>query len=875
MSASILTTKLYAPPPRANAVRRQRLIERLHASAGSGLTLVSAPAGFGKTTLVSDWSMNAGQPVAWLSLDEQDASLPRFLSYLVAALHSISVAVSEGVLSGYQAPQPPPVEEVLTALLNDLNRHGSHFTLVLDDYHRVDSGEVDEALTFLLTHAPAHCHLLIATREDPALPLARWRARGQLTELRAAELRFSQDEVAEFLNRAMGLQLQAEDIADLEQRTEGWVAGLQLAALALLGEPDHATGIATFSGRHHYVLDYLLEEVLNDLPADVQQFLLQTAVFDRFCAPLCDTALMVEPGSSRRLLDRLERANLFLIPLDNERYWYRYHHLFADLLRQRWQLSGVDAQQQRLVELHQRASHWFEQQGWYLEAFQQALAAGDIDLAARRVEGDALPLHLRGEVMPVLNWLTTLAAVEKQARPGLWIMQASALMMLGQLEPIEHCLQSAEQALSGLELSDYQRDLLGHAHAIRAFLAVSQHQLTVIRHHSFKALAMLHPNNLAVRTAANWTLGYAHQLNGDRSAAHRAYTDALNISQAIGHNVITFFSTLGLANLKVADNELAEAARSFRHLLNEATDPPWPIYCEVHLNLAQVCYHWNELDTAEDHARKARALAGQFAFLDRTLACDILLAQLVAARGDVSGAIAHLRRVHEVALQNTFTGVTPVLVTELSRLLAYRGDYTAAAEVLQGYSLPLAESRLALARQDVSIALSLLDEAYQHARNSEWADEQLKLRILQALAYQANQQLEEATAHLRDALVLAEPGNHQRLFLDEGRPMARLLTRVAQTAAHSEYLTRLIEAFGSTPQDQSRGQIQPLVEPLSQREQSVLKLIAEGHSNQVISERLFLALSTVKGHNRRIFDKLGVQRRTEAVARAQALGLLP
>lgn len=874
MSASILTTKLYAPPSRANAVRRPRLMNLLNASAHSRLTLVSAPAGFGKTTLVSDWSLNAGKPVAWLSLDEQDASLPRFLVYLVTALQSIGIPVGQGVLAALQAPHPPPLEIILTALINELDGHTTPFTLVLDDYHRVDSHAVDNALVFLLDHAPAQCHLLIATREDPALPLARWRAQGQLTELRAADLRFTQQEGEAFLTEAMGLSLPEQDIAVLEQRIEGWAAGLQLAALFLQRESEGAQ-VEAFSGRHHFVLDYLLKEVLNDQPDDVQQFLLHTAVLDRFCAPLCDTVLAAEPGSSRVLLDRLERTNLFLIPLDNERFWYRYHHLFADLLRQQLQQSEQETQHQCLVELHRRASHWFEQQGWHLEAFQQALAAGDIDLAARRVEGDTLPLHLRGEVMPVLNWLTALAEPEKQARPGLWVMQASALMMIGHLEPIEPCLQSAEQALQGIDLNDDQRDLLGHAHAIRAFLAVSQHRMEDIQHHSREALAMLHPDNLAVRTAANWTLGYARQLGGDRAAAHHAYTDALAISQAIGHDVITFFSTLGLASLKAANNELAEAACSYRQLLQQASDPPWPVYCEVHLNLAHLHYHWNELEAADDQARKARVLAGQFAQLDRTLACDILLAKLVAARGDVPGAIARLRRVSEVARQHAHTGVMPELVTELVRLLVRAGDCDAAAGVLQGHDLPLAGARLALSRRNPSTALILLDQAYQQALTRKWADEQLKLRILQSLTFDAAGQPDRAAARLRDALVLGEPGNHQRLFLDEGLPMARLLASIARSGSPSDYLKRLIDAFGPVPPSRGMSPVQSLVEPLSQRERAVLALIAEGHSNQAISDRLFLALSTVKGHNRRIFDKLGVQRRTEAVARAQALGLLP
>lgn len=868
MSAHILTTKLYAPPPQASVIRRPRLIERLNTGAGTKLTLVSAPAGFGKTTLVSDWTTVCGHPVAWLSLDEDDASLPRFLSYLVAALQRISVEVGEGVLAAFRSPQPPPLDVILTALINDLNRHSAPFTLVLDDYHRVDARAVDEALTFLLNHAPAHCHLLIATREDPALPLARWRARGQLTELRAADVRFEPGEAADFLNRAMGLSLSAEDIAVLDERTEGWVAGLQLAALSLQREGDQASRVHAFSGRHHFVLDYLLEEVLNDQPDEVQHFLLHTAVLDRFCAPLCDSVLETAPGSSRALLDRLERANLFLIPLDNERYWYRYHHLFADLLRQRLEQAGTSAQSHSKATLHRRASVWFAHQGWHLEAFQQAVAARDIDLAARWVEGDVMPLHLRGEVVPVLNWLSSLPDTEKQARPVLWIMQASALMMIGQLALIEPCLQCAERALHTAEPDEHQNNLLGHAHAIRAFLGVSQHRLDEIRHHSLQALAKLNRENLAVRTAANWTLGYAHELNGDRSEAHSAYTEALAISKSIGHGVITFFATLGLANLHATNNQLVAAVDIYRQLLQEAGDPPWPVYCEVHLGLAKIYYQWDQLDAAQEHARQARVLAGQFEFLDRTLVCDFLLARLVFARGDVAGAIARMRRIHEDAVHNNFQAALPELVTELSRLLLLRGDQESAAAVLQGHRLPRAEARIALARNDTTAALTLLNKSYDQARARGWLDEQLKFRILQALAFQAGGQPDLALARLRDALVLSEPGEYRRIFLDEGHAITGLLGEVARTDSRTDYLTQLLEVIGST-------RVQPLVEALSQRELAVLRLIAEGHSNQAISERLFLALSTVKGHNRRIFDKLGVQRRTEAVARAQVLDLLP
>lgn len=875
MSSSILTTKLFAPSLRNPVVRRTRLLERMDAGIEHGLTLVSAPAGFGKTTLVSDWAAGVARPVAWLSLDESDSSLPRFLSYLIAALRHVDVPIGEGVLAALQSPQAPPMEVVMTALVNELGQLPHPVTLVLDDYHQVYAEAVDKALGFLIDHAPTGFSIVLVTREDPSLPLARWRARGKMLELRAADLRFATDESDRFLNQAMGLNVSADDLAVLSERTEGWAAGLQLAGLSLRCEGDVAGRVRSFSGRHPFVLDYLLEEVLNHCSAELQHFLLHTSVLDRFCAPLCDVVLATDPGKSRAVLEELERANLFLIPLDNERYWYRYHHLFADLLRQRVQQRYADPSQQPVRELHRRASDWFEEQGWHLEAFQQAVAAEDIDLAARRVEGEVMPLHLRGEVLPVLKWLSALPAAEKHARPALWIMEASALLFVGHLAPIEPALRAAERALEQAESDDYHRNLAGHAHSIRAFLGVSRHQADEIRRHSVLALELLHPDNLPVRTAAHWTLGYAHQLSGDRPRAQRAYSEALTTSRAIGHGIIKLFSSLGMASLEVANNQLPAAADRLEALLREASDPPWPLYCEVHLKLAQIHYHWNRLDSAEAHAAKARLLAAQLEHLDRALACDIMLARLDGARGDLNGAVARLTQARQTALANDFHALLPELATELSRGLLLQNELQAAAEAIHGLSLPVAQARLALARGETALALRILNTTYQAVEAKGWSDEQLALRLQQALALHRDGRTELAAKRLNEAMVWAEPAGMVRLFVDEGAPMHGLLARTFAATPRPRFPDELMAAFDRTAPTASTPLFQPLIDPLSTRELAVLRLIADGHSNQIIGERLFLALSTVKGHNRRIFDKLGVQRRTEAIARARELGLLP
>src|SRR5215216_2444913 len=432
MSTPILATKLYVPPPRPKVVSRTRLIERLNEGLHRKLTLISAPAGFGKTTLVSEWVAGCERPTAWLSLDEGDNDPARFLAYLIAALQQIAPSLGAEVMGLLQSPQPPPAASILTDLLNEITAIPDHFILVLDDYHVIDSKPIDQALSFLLEHQPPQVHLVIVTREDPDLPLARLRAQGQLTELRAAGLRFTASEAAEFLNTVMGLNLSAADIASLEDRTEGWIAGLQLAALSMQGSKDTANFIKSFTGSHHFVMDYLVEEVLQQQPESVQTFLLRTSILDRLCGSLCDAVLLAPSGSAsgQETLEYLERANLFLVPLDSERRWYRYHHLFADLLRQRL-LQGIASStgdtENRVNELHLRASQWYEDNGLELEAFQHAAAANDVERAERLMAGKGIPLHFRGGVTPLLEWLETLPTSVLNARPSLWWRHASLL----------------------------------------------------------------------------------------------------------------------------------------------------------------------------------------------------------------------------------------------------------------------------------------------------------------------------------------------------------------------------------------------------------------------------------------------------------------
>ena len=880
MSTPILATKLFSPPPRPKVVLRPRLNDRLNEGLTRKLTLISAPAGFGKTTLASEWVADRGRPVAWLSLDEGDNDPARFLTHLVAAVRTIAATVGAGVLGALQSPQPPPTEAILTALLNEITTFPDTFVLVLDDYHVIDAKPVDLALSFLLEHLPPQMHLVIATREDPPLPLARLRARGQLTEVRASDLRFTLAEAAGFLNQVMELGLSAEDIAALETRTEGWIAGLQLAAISMQGHRDATSFIKSFTGSHHFVVDYLVEEVLHQQSESVQTFLLRTSILERLCGPLCDAVLRGPAASGHETLAYLQQANLFIIPLDNERRWYRYHHLFADLLRQRLHQSTASSAGD-VAELHRRASQWYEDNGLEIEAFHHATAADDVERAARLVEGEEMPLHFRGAAASVLKWLESLPTMVLDARPSLWVIYASALLFVSQLTGVEQKLQAAEAALQGAELDDKTRDLVGHIASIRATVAVAQNNVDAIIAQSRRALHYLHPDNLPVRTATTWTLGVAYQLQGSRAAAGRAYTEAISISQAIGHYIITILATIGLGNIQEVENQLHLAAETYQHVLQLTGDPPLPVACEAHLGLARIFYEWNDMDAAQQHGQQSVLLARQVEHTDRFVASEVFLARLKLARGDVDGATGMLTKVGQLVRQYNFVHRMAEVAAAHALALLHQGDLATAAHLAQMHNLPAIQARVCLARGDTSAALAVLQPLRQQAEAKGWADERLKVMVLQAVAHQAHGEKDKAVQVLGEALALAAPGGFIRIFVDEGIPMAQLLAEAATRGMMPAYTGRLAAAFEAEKQ-RSGGESplrpfppsRPGIEPLSQREWEILQLIAEGLSNREIGERLFLALDTVKGHNQRIFGKLQVQRRTEAVARARELGLL-
>lgn len=882
MSTPLLSTKLYIPLHRPDIVLRPRLINQLNEGLVKGckLTLISAPAGFGKTTVVSEWIDRCERLTSWLSLDVGDNDPARFLTYIIAALQKIKPGLGADLQAVLQSPQPLQIENILTTLINEIYDIKDNFLIILDDYHLIDSQQVDLSLAFLLEHQPPQMHLVITTREDPQLPLARLRARNQMTELRAADLRFTQEEASEFLNRMMKLNLSVDDIQTLESRTEGWIAGLQLAALSMQGHQNAASFIQSFTGSHRFVLDYLVEEVLGQQSEKIQTFLLRTSILDRLHGPLCDFVLGSSAASGQRTLDYLERANLFVVPLDNERRWYRYHHLFRDILNQR---LGEHCTAQEIAALHIRASEWYETNGLMLEAFRHAAAANDVERAERLVESRNMGLHLRSVMVTILNWLDTLPAPVLDARPLLRVRSVTLALMAWRVAGLEGKLLAADAAVAtALERSPLDaraRDLSGQLACARATLALTRYDSQTMLTQARRALECLHPENHTFLFTANWALASANLLLGNRLAAAQACQQALAHSQKSGSIFSRMLVTTILGNIQKMDNQLRQAAETYRHVMELAGDDPFPNTGQVQLNLAEIYYEWNDLETAERLAIHSQELMRPYdRLIDRFIMAEVFLARLQLSRGDVGGASDRLAEAERSAIQNNFLLRLPDIAAMQVLVLIQQSQLAKAEQLVRQYELPFCQVRIFLAQGDTSAALMAVEILRKQMEDKEWADELLKAMILQSIALHEHGEKEKAVQVLGDVLALTEPHGFIRLFLDEHAPMVQLLHEAMSHKLMPDYSGKLLAAFEAEKRrDQSKSDLSPanpLIDPLSPREIEVLKLITQGLSNQEIGKRLFLALDTVKGHNRRIFEKLQVQRRTEAIARARELGLI-
>ncbi len=897
----LLATKLHMPRPRAQLVSRSQLAERLQEGMEHALTLVSAPAGFGKTTVLAQWLAQSKTPVAWLSLEPDDNEPVRFLSYLIAALQTLDPFIGESALVLLHMPQPAPPQTVLAQLTNDLlTREAAAFVLVLDDYHVITAEAIHRMLISLVEHLPPQMHLMIATRADPPLQLARLRARGQLTEVRVADLRFTHQEAQTFLQQVMHIELAPQDLALLQSRTEGWIAGLQFAGLSLRGRSDVSAFLTAFTGSHRFVLDYLSEEVFALQSPQVQSFLLRTCILDRLSGPLCDA--VTEEASGQAMLDQLERANLFLISLDDQRQWYRYHHLFAEVLRGRLQLTQLSL----LPELHRRASTWYEQHAIFVEAVHHALAAHDVEHVADLIEQHGYSFALQGQLHTMLGWFKRLPDALILRRPRLCSLHAFVLLLSNQIEASSARLHDVERGIERASSTEDARTMLGQVALTRGYIVLYSGDVEGSIMWCRQALDLLPETETGWWASSFLGTSRAYLVSGEATPAVEEHVEAAVALARTSGNLVTFLSSISLlARLQVLQGRLRTAASTYGQAMQVTPErerlQTLVNSADYYFGMGDLLREWNELDEAERHLTQGMDLTrGTLTVYAEIVTLGYTaLARLQQARGNFQGALETLSSFAELADRRHFVPRLLARAAAVQAELELANDNMKAAlrwveesglsasDEEMSYPrereyLSLARVRIAQGRADpagpfLQEALRILVRLLQDAERKARRGSVIEILMLQALALQALVQPEYALATLERALVLAELEGYLRMFLDEGPAMLALLRLAHAQGIAPHYITRLLVASGEQPSASAavptpRSTV--LLEPLTERELEILHLIAAGASNEEIAEQLVIAIGTVKRHVSNIFGKLTVSNRTQAVARAQAFGLL-
>lgn len=935
MFDSLLTTKLQAPPGRPTLIPRPHLFHKLNIEPAGRLVLISAPAGFGKTTLVAEWlytrkdalgaaheeAEEATSPpssflpltrsqVAWISLDTGDNDAVRFFSYVVAALQKIDARIGQTTAEMLQSPPLPSIETFMTTLVNEIAVMETPFVLVLDDYHHIQTGDIHQAITFLLDNMPRQMCLILITRADPPLPLSRLRARGQMSEIRADDLRFTVPEAAALLNDKMGLALPEGDVATLAARTEGWIAGLQLAALSMQGRDrgqngrDRAEFIEAFTGSHHYILDYLADEVLSQRPQEIKDFLMQTSILERLTAPLC--AAVTGQEDSQAALEMLERANLFIVPLDNKRQWYRYHHLFAEFLQARLRQT----QPERLAELHNRAADWYEGQHLIPEAITHALAAENFTSAARLIDQVAWKTMMRGEIKTVMDWLEALPETAVRAWPRLSLAQVWALLFTVQpATAIEAHLQDAAVTnQDGTQTAVNRAEVQGMLTAIRALFAILQGDTATAADLIHQAQDRLPAEDPLLQSLLALNLGLTHLLEDNCEAARQAYIEAIKIGRKTDNILLAVMAMCQLAELHMLQGRLRQAAHIYRQAQALASDPagtPLPIAAIAILGIAELLREWNNLQEAQEHLRRGVALGRPWGEL-WAFDAFIPLARIKQIQGDFAGALEEIHKARQLAQRFDITEIDDRLVEVYqAQLWLAQGDIEAATQWAQArrqradkgssanYPLSMrekelfVEARLSIAQGQAAKAVELLSSLLPATEDAGRLGRVIEGMVIKALALQALGEMDAAVAALAKALRLGEPQGYVRMFVDEGAPMATLLRETAVQRIRVDYVHKLLsileaeeqrkeatEKPESVPAPSPEAPVSLLVEPLTEREDEVLQLIAGGLSNREIANELVVTLSTVKWHLNNLYGKLNVNSRTQAIARARELHLL-
>ncbi len=896
MLTPILATKLFFPQVRSAFVPRPRLLARLQEGLQGGLTLVSAPAGSGKTSLFSEWRVGPGAAyrAAWVSLDAGDNDLGRFLHLCASSLDALLPGLLAEIQPLLGSPEARHLENVLTPLINTLSQKPGDMLLVLDDYHVIEALPVHQALAFMLDHRPPNLHLALLTRSDPPLPLSRLRAQGHLVEIRAADLRFNEEEAAGFLNHVMGLGLTSEQVSALEKRTEGWIAGLQLAALSMQGREDVGGFIAAFSGSHQYIMDFLAEEVLNRQPKALRDFLLKTSILERFCGPLCDAITNQTDG--QEMLIRLAQSNLFLIPLDHERHWFRFHHLFADLLRNRLQQTS---EPKNITQLHQQAAVWFAQNGLLFDALKYALAGEDFERAASLLGNHFVAIASAHQLPQFIQWMKDIPESVISAHPRFCILKAYVMAAQGKHAEVEHYILLAEQSLEGLlrsgRLSSQSPDytaILAEIRSNQAGIAVVQKDFAAALSAAEEALTLVPGDAGFVRSHTLLNLAYAYREMGKFKEAVEACKQALPIAKAARHAGIIADAFAGISRYLKIQGYLQEAVDIQQEALDYVESQGISrvsVCAPLFYGMADLLFELDRLQEARDVLQVGIEISQRGGRSIETIAGLIQLARIQIASGALNQALETLTQCLMEEQQSGVQQHHKEVMYYRSCVLAAFGDSTEAAKWIRTGDLSIADSlgydqgRHAFARAQLLIIIGSIEEALEilpkiasiaHAQGClAW---QIEALVMLAAAFYSKGQLGHAQNVVKEALALAEPEGFMRVFLDRGEPIRELLkTQVSdlKNGTTIPYSHKLLAAFG-TAQNHPPLTKQPLISPLSKREEELLRWIAAGYTNKQIAAELVISIGTVKRHTVNIFTKLDVKNRTAAVAKARELKLL-
>jgi LuxR family maltose regulon positive regulatory protein len=924
MKISLIHTKLRPPFTKSGLISRPRLQEQVAQGLRGPLTLITAPAGFGKTTLAAIAIAAVGMLVAWLSLDKNDNQEDRFLNYLIAALQGVDNQIGNEAAQLMQGTQSMPPEALLTGLINDLETAGRDIALVLDDYQFISSKAVHEGMTFLLGHCPNIFHLVIVSRSDPPLPLAQMRARGQMVELRAADLRFTESEATQFLNDIMGLHLEPGSVAMLEERTEGWIAGLQMAALSMQNREDVHGFIKGFSGTNRYILDYLLEEVLARQPQEIQRFLLYTSILERLTAPLCDAVMGNNEESKNEIndqsirsegnvlapsistLEHLEQVNLFLVPLDDDRTWYRYHHLFADLLRAQLQKS-LDAES--IAKLHIRAAEWHEKNSSILDAIYHAALASDAEMVERFIQQNYMELVSQGEMSGMRYWIGNLRRELVYSRPWLCIYEAYSYAWFGKLNESAQLLGEAEKRIRSKPATPEVQSIRGHLAYVKSRIAAMRGEI----HHAIElcleARKHIPDDNLALQLDTRITLGYEYFLNGDYSNASRNLNETIRTGMDVGAIINTVAASCVMARLLANQGLLHKAYDTYQtaiQVIHAQGDQHLGARALIEIGVADLLCEWNDLEAALVYMNEGLASISKWDKADDLVLAYITLVRIHLARANMMEATKSLEKaVHLVQTRGVFPEARQAVEYARVKLWLAQGDLQAAnrwaASQKERYSVEsplefenelihISLARVLLAKDKLNEAIRLLSRLEENVQAEERNGRLIEIMLLKALAIQKTGDTGQAINVLTKGLTLAEPEGYVQTCLDEGQPMRMLLTQWLEHTHASplqNYVTRLLTQFDDKSQtstamqekdystgDRSGSAEHALVEPLSPREVEVLGQIALGKTNQEIANELVVARGTIKAHAASIYRKLDVTNRTEAVTRARQLNIL-